>query len=446
MKNKLGTWLLYFPFFTLCLAQAAFAQTTYQVAINTAAVQGRSGKLAIDFTNGDPISNTLSILNFSTDGTMGLPETQGGLVQGDIVLRINPAPLTTIEDDFFFNQLSIPFTSFGSQITFSVQLTQNRGASGFPDQLTVFLLHTVDQPMIGTTDPLRAHALFAVDVTGVSGGALSTFSPAQFGAPSTITLNVPSLSAMAAAILPSSRSVQVGTPATAFVTIINAGSSAAVLDARPLLTTPLPATFLFQTTNPATNAVVGLPNAPVDIAPGAIQTYVIALTPASPITPTDVVFSFIGGNGLPPSTISGVNTLLFSAEAGAIPDIVALAATASNDGIVNIPGATGTGAFAVATVNVGAGGLITASADTGTPVLPVTVNLCETNPATGQCISGVGPSVTTQIDANETPTFGIFIGGTAVVPFDPATNRIFVRFRDGGGVTRGATSVAVRTQ
>jgi hypothetical protein len=54
--------------------------------------------------------------------------------------------------------------------------------------------------------------------------------------------------------------------------------------------------------------------------------------------------------------------------------------------------------------------------------------------------------VTTQIDAGETPTFGIFVQGTGAIPSDPAANRIFVRFKDAGGVTRGSTSVAVRTQ
>jgi hypothetical protein len=54
--------------------------------------------------------------------------------------------------------------------------------------------------------------------------------------------------------------------------------------------------------------------------------------------------------------------------------------------------------------------------------------------------------VTTAINANATPTFGIFVQGSGNVPFDPAANRIFVRFKDGGNVTRGSTSVAVRTQ
>jgi len=53
--------------------------------------------------------------------------------------------------------------------------------------------------------------------------------------------------------------------------------------------------------------------------------------------------------------------------------------------------------------------------------------------------------VTQLINANATPTFGIFVQGIRNVPFDPATNRIFVRFKDSGAVTGGSTSVAVLT-
>ena len=50
------------------------------------------------------------------------------------------------------------------------------------------------------------------------------------------------------------------------------------------------------------------------------------------------------------------------------------------------------------------------------------------------------------INTNDTPTFGIFIAGQGLVAFNPATNRVFVRFKDQNGVIRGSTSVAVRTQ
>jgi hypothetical protein len=68
------------------------------------------------------------------------------------------------------------------------------------------------------------------------------------------------------------------------------------------------------------------------------------------------------------------------------------------------------------------------------------------NPATSECLAAPTSTVTTSIEANATPTFAIFITGAGTIGNDPANNRIFVRFKDASGVTRGSTSVAVKTQ
>jgi FG-GAP-like repeat len=259
------------------------------------------------------------------------------------------------------------------------------------------------------------------------------------------SLALPPPRTLFAATLPSSRSVRVGEPATVFATIINAGSQTAV-NCGIVKATGVSGAFDFQTTNSQTNALEGQPNVPVDIPPGGSKSFVVAFTPSRSLLTKDVRLRFGCENSLAAESVVGLNTVLLSVSNTAVPDIVALAATPTNDGIVNVPGTNGTGAFAVATVNVGAGGSITASADTGSASLPINISLCQTDPATGQCISSISSSATTTINANSTPTFGIFVQGSGNVPFDPATNRIFVRFKDGGGVTRGSTSVAVRTQ
>jgi hypothetical protein len=249
------------------------------------------------------------------------------------------------------------------------------------------------------------------------------------------------LATLVASILPGSRSVQVGTPATAFATIINAGPGLATgCSLAPI--TPLPATFTAQTTDPG-NLPTGAPNTPIDIPVGVAQSFVFALTPTAPFAPTDVQFSFACANSAPASVIGGVNTLLLVASASPVPDIIALGDTPSHDGILHL---ASIGAFGVATVNVGIGAVITVTPDTGSASLPLTLSICQTNPATAACLAPPAPSVTTQIDANATPTFSIFADAGSPIPLDAATNRIFVRFTDGGGVTRGATSVAVCTQ
>lgn len=248
-----------------------------------------------------------------------------------------------------------------------------------------------------------------------------------------------------AAVLPTSRSIEVGATANVFAAIANAGFiTARGCGVAPV--TNLPGTFAFQTTDPATNVVTGSPNTPVSITGRALQTYVLAFTPTAPFPPTEVQLSFTCANSPPAVIFPGLNTVLLSASSTPVPDIIALAATLDSDGIVNIAGTDGSGVFAVATVNVGAGGGIMASADTGATALPVGLAICETNPGTGACLAPPSPTVTTTINAGATPTFGVFVTGAGTVPFAPALNRVFVRFKDAGAVTRGATSVAVRTQ
>jgi hypothetical protein len=276
----------------------------------------------------------------------------------------------------------------------------------------------------------------------VQGGSLTTIGAYRLrvaGAVSNIA------SPLVAAVLPSSRSVQVGTTATAFATIINTGQ-ATVAGCRPTPPADLSVTFTFQTTDPATNQLIGTPNAPIDILAGTAQSFVLALTPTAAFAPSEALLNFTCATTVPATSITGLTTLLLTAAGTPVPDIVALAATLSNNGVVGIAGATGTGVFAVATVNVGTSGPITALADTGGVNLPVTLTLCETSPTTGSCVGPMATSVATQITANATPTFGVFVQGTGTVAFDPAQNRIFVRFMDAQGVTRGSTSVAVRTQ
>jgi len=248
---------------------------------------------------------------------------------------------------------------------------------------------------------------------------------------------------LVAAVLPLSRSVEAGATPTVFATIINPNSSTATSCA--ISPYPLPANFLYQTTNPATNALTGTANTPVDIAPGQAQSFVVALNPTEVFAPENLALTFNCSNAGPASINLGVDTLVVSAANTPVPDIIALAAS-GDPGYVDIPGTTGTGVFAVATVNLGVDATITASANTGSATLPVTLTLCQTNPTTGGCLAAPAPSVTTDIQPNATPTFGIFVTGNATVGDSPGTNRIFVGLTDSGGILRGETSVAVRTQ
>jgi alpha-tubulin suppressor-like RCC1 family protein len=249
-----------------------------------------------------------------------------------------------------------------------------------------------------------------------------------------------------ASVLPTARSITTKTVATAFATMVNAGAAAATgcsLSAPP----GFPATFSYQATNPA-NAPIGTVNTPQTIAAGAAQGFVFSVTPLVDLNSAELAIVFDCTNTPTTITVPGLNTLLLSASSTPSPDLISIGSTPSGDGIANIPGNTGSTAFGAATVNIGAAGTITASVDDNGRGLALTALLCVTNPTTGACTNPATPaaSATFALAANASATVAVFVTGTGNVPFDPGANRLFLRFKTADGVTRGATSVAVRTQ
>jgi YVTN family beta-propeller protein len=304
---------------------------------------------------------------------------------------------------------------------------------------------------IGSPTTLTATADAGSTFVGWSGGSCSGNKgcAVTLGADTAVTANFVANSAtniaLVSAILPSSRSVQVGATATLFGTMINAGpGTATYCSVAPA--TSMPGSFYFQTTDPATNGLTGTANTPVDIPQGAAQSFLLAFSPSAAFNPTDVAFAFSCANANAAASFEGVNTLMLSASTAPIPDIVSIAGTLTNDGQLHLAGAADTGAFVVAIANVGAAGQITATADTGGANLPVSISICQTNQTTGACLQPPATTVPAAVGSNTTASFGIFVKATGAIPFMPAVNRAFVRFLDATGTVRGSTSVAVRTQ
>ena len=270
-----------------------------------------------------------------------------------------------------------------------------------------------------------------------------------------VPAHVQAQASIAAAVLPGSRAVQVGSEATVYASIVNTGTQDALgCSIASTAEAEFPGTLTYYTTDPVTNQVNSGSNPIVDVGVGGVQSFAISLQPDEPME-SEVAFTFDCANSDPAVTLSGINTLQLAAATDPLPDIVALAATSQNDGTVHLDARSGAGALAVATVNLGAAAAISVSAATtlhtaaavGPLVLDggeVAISLCQTDPATGQCLqpATTGPVMLT-VDVNETPTFAVFVSAVSPIASDPANHRIFVRFYDSSGNLRGATSVAV---
>lgn len=242
-----------------------------------------------------------------------------------------------------------------------------------------------------------------------------------------------------AAVLPSSRTVQVGEPLTAFATILN--FSQVPLHGCRIEVESLPATFFFQVTDPATNELVGVPDQAVEIAPLGSQTFLIGLIPHEPFGPSTLVPAFLCDNSAPAEP-NIANLLLVAATTDPTPDVIAIARTLEGDGIVTLNGDR-LGAFSVAAANVGATGVLEAVPIPLPPDLPVTLLLCRTDTG-GLCLEPPAARLEMEIEQDATPSFAVFALGSAPIPLTPDTRRVVLRFLQ-DGVIRGATSVALRS-
>lgn len=259
----------------------------------------------------------------------------------------------------------------------------------------------------------------------------------------------PPAPAVVTAVLPASRAVGTGAMATAFVTIANPASTGSTATACGLRVHGgnTGGSFSYRTTDPATNAVTGTPDTPVDIPAGVSQSYVIAMSRTSLTNQADIRIDAQCTNRITQTVIPGLNTLLFTALPAPGPDIISVSATSGSPGRLTISAPGATGAFAVAVTNAGAPGdiLFSAQAATGTQGVGQ-IQICRTDPNTAQCLTPRLSEVPLTLANNETASFSVFVTAAGTITNQPATNR--VRFRAAGASTGrivGSTSVAVRT-
>ncbi|HVJ54646.1 MAG TPA: NHL repeat-containing protein [Aliidongia sp.] len=251
-------------------------------------------------------------------------------------------------------------------------------------------------------------------------------------------------------VLPGARSVQIGATPTMFANILNVGTTPLSNCGVALpASSPAGLSIQFRTTDPATNTAIGTTGVAASLAAApagsvSVQTFVLAFDSGAALARTGLPLEFACDGVAPATVMPGVNNadLIFSTSP--VADVIALAATAKNDGIVHVP-AGGSGAFAVASINIGVAGNLIVAADTGGVSLPLTANICESQ-ANGQCLAAPASSLPITYAAGATPTFSVFITASGSIPLAAATSRIFVKFLDGAGALHGETSVAVETQ
>jgi hypothetical protein len=170
----IGAWLA---------SASAFADSVYSVDVDTSSLSGTSAQLAFDLIYGGGPSNTVTISDFSTDGTLGTVFPTG-LVSGTL-----PGTVTlTDSSSSFFNEYLTDLT-LGNTFSFTLDATTNGpDSSSVPDALSVFLLDpTSGLPLFTTSDPTGSDSLFTLNIDGIYGGDLGVYTATVAATPGSVS-------------------------------------------------------------------------------------------------------------------------------------------------------------------------------------------------------------------------------------------------------------------
>ncbi|CAK8988199.1 Uncharacterized protein SCF082_LOCUS1295 [Durusdinium trenchii] len=257
-----------------------------------------------------------------------------------------------------------------------------------------------------------------------------------------------------AATLPGARSGFVGgADVTVFMSVVSRADRPAQA-CRIFAPEGAPASFAYwelQGTEP-----VGSVSPRFDLRAGETRNFLLALTPTSEtVAEGYTLLPQITCDNATLTPIEGISSVHLSIEAAPPPDLLSISATPTSDGVVNVPSlGNRINIMAVSAINIGIGdgsastdqATITTSVDSGDVSLPISLEVCETGPS--GCITPRGLStMTTIFEAGVAKTFTVFVrvDETAEVPFSPANNRVFIRFRDANDVLRSVSSAAIRS-
>jgi hypothetical protein len=165
-----------FLIFSGLLSSSLSLGSQYHVTINTSPLGGVSIGAAFDFIDGGQPTNSIVISNFATDGFIGIASRTGD-VTGTLPLQV------ALSDTSFFNELYQPIQS-ATELSYDFESTAFIPIASFPDSFSFFLIDDVNGlPLLETTDPTGAGALFTLDIDGSNTGLLNIYNPLSTATP-----------------------------------------------------------------------------------------------------------------------------------------------------------------------------------------------------------------------------------------------------------------------